>query len=52
VDKGYEISLRLLLRAAEVMKVYTSTYFSQSELLLHDVKLNCRSAGADLGMFL
>ncbi|XP_060578762.1 prolyl 3-hydroxylase 1-like isoform X6 [Ruditapes philippinarum] len=48
VDKGYEISLRLLLRAAEVMKIYTSTYFSQSELLLHDVKLNCRSAGADL----
>ncbi|XP_053383819.1 prolyl 3-hydroxylase 1-like [Mercenaria mercenaria] len=48
MDDGYEISMRLLLRAADVMKAFTAAYFSQSGLVVHEVKVNCWSAGAKL----
>lgn len=45
-DEGYEISLRLLLRATEVMKAYMSLYFIEPELKVSKVKVICRSPGA------
>lgn len=47
IDISYEISLRLLLRASDVMKSYMASYFNQSDLKIKEVKVVCRSASME-----
>ena len=49
-DEEYEMSLRLLLRAGDIMELYTAAYFNQSKLYISEVKVVCRSGGDKWGM--
>ncbi|KAL4225364.1 procollagen-proline 3-dioxygenase [Mactra antiquata] len=46
-EDDYEISLRLLLRAIDIMKAYSSVYFNQSGLMVKDVQVVCSKPQED-----
>ena len=49
-DLDYEMPLRLLLRAGDIIGHYTAAYFNQSELHMKDVKVVCRAGGDKWGI--
>ena len=50
-DEDYEMSLRLLLRAGDIMQHYTTAYFNQSKLYIMEVKVICRAGGDKWGNY-
>ena len=48
-EGDYEMSLRLLLRAGDIIQHYMAAYFNQSKLGMKEIKVLCRAGGDKWG---
>jgi len=48
-DHSFETSVRLLLKATDIIKAYVASYFEETSLQIDEAKVICRQGGVKLG---